>query len=113
MEAALKALADDRRRTILRLVWDDERSAGEIASHFDVSRPAISQHLAVMKGAGLIAERREGTFRYYSAHRERLEEIKQMIESFWDAGLGRLKREAERDERDARRKESRKVRKRP
>lgn len=113
MEAALKALADERRRAILRLVWDAERPAGEIAAHFDVSRPAISQHLSVLKEAGLVTERREGTFRFYSAERDRLDEVKRMIESFWDTGLARLKREAEREERAVRRKESRKRHKRP
>jgi len=54
MEAALRAIAEPRRRRILQLVSDEELSAGEIASHFDVSRPAISQHLTVLKGAGLV-----------------------------------------------------------
>jgi DNA-binding transcriptional ArsR family regulator len=57
MEAALRAIAEPRRREILRLVWDAERSAGEIAGHFDVSRPAISQHLRVLKEAELVSDR--------------------------------------------------------
>ena len=64
MEAALRAIAEPRRRTILRLVGSDELSAGEIASHFEITRPAVSQHLTVLKGAGLLTERREGTRRH-------------------------------------------------
>ena len=72
MEAALKAIGAPTRRAILRLVADDERSAGEIASHFDVTRPAISQHLTVLKEAGLVDERRNGTKRLYRARPEGL-----------------------------------------
>ena len=54
MEAALKAIAEPNRRRILFLVRDGELSAGEIASHFEVSRPAVSQHLTVLKEAGLV-----------------------------------------------------------
>ena len=99
MEAALKAIAEPRRREILRLVWDAERSAGDIADHFDVSRPAISQHLRVLKEADLIFERREGTKRFYRARPETLVEIRTFLESFWDDNLGALKRAAERQER--------------
>ena len=67
MEAAIRALAEPRRRRILELVRDGELTAGEIASTFDVSRPAVSQHLTVLKQAGLLAERREGTKRLYRA----------------------------------------------
>ena len=67
MEAALKAIAEPRRRQILTLVRDEELSAGEIAAQFDVSRPAVSQHLAVLKEAGLVDERRNGTRRMYRA----------------------------------------------
>ena len=102
MEAALKAIAEPRRRQILALVRDDELSAGEIAGHFDVTRPAISQHLNVLKEAGLVSERRNGTRRLYSARPEGLVEVKAFLDGFWDQRLAALKREAEREERTKR-----------
>ena len=75
MEGALKAIAAPRRREILSLVRADELSAGEIAAHFDVTRPAISQHLTVLKEAGLVSERRNGTRRLYKARPEGLIEV--------------------------------------
>jgi DNA-binding transcriptional ArsR family regulator len=99
MEAALKAIAAPHRRQILSLVRDDELSAGEIASHFDVTRPAVSQHLNVLKEAGLVSERRNGTRRLYRARPEGLVGVKQFLEEFWDPRLEALKREIEREER--------------
>ena len=99
MEAALKAIAAPRRRQILTLVRDGELSAGEIASHFDVTRPAVSQHLNVLKEAGLVSERRNGTRRLYRARPEGLVELKEFLEDFWDPRLEALKREAEKEER--------------
>jgi DNA-binding transcriptional ArsR family regulator len=99
MEAALKAIAAPRRREILTLVRDRELSAGEIAAHFDVTRPAVSQHLTVLKEAGLVSERRNGTRRLYQARPEGLDELKTFLEAFWDVRLEALKREAEREER--------------
>jgi len=99
MEPALKAIAEPRRRAILRLVRDEELSAGEIASHFDVTRPAVSQHLAVLKEAGLVRERRNGTRRLYMARPEGLAELRAFLEEFWGAKLETLKRDAEREER--------------
>ena len=98
MEAALKAIAGPRRRQILTLVRDGELSAGEIASHFDVTRPAVSQHLNVLKEAGLVSERRNGTRRLYRARPEGLAELKEFLEEFWDERLSALKREAEKEE---------------
>ena len=98
MEAALKAIAEPRRRQILVLVRDGELSAGEIAAHFDVTRPAVSQHLTVLKEAGLVTERREGTRRLYRVRPEGLNDLKQFLEEFWDERLSRLKRLAERKE---------------
>jgi DNA-binding transcriptional ArsR family regulator len=98
MEAALKAIAAPRRRQILALVRDGELSAGEIAEHFDVTRPAVSQHLTVLKEAGLVSERRNGTRRLYRARPEGLGELKAFLEGFWDNRLDALKREAEREE---------------
>ncbi len=102
MEAALKAIAEPRRRAILRLVWDAEMSAGEIASHFDVSRPAVSQHLGVLKEVGLVSERRNGTRRLYRARPEGLADLKAFLDEFWGDRLAALKREAEREERKIR-----------
>ena len=98
MEAALKAIAAEPRRRILTLVRDDELSAGEIASHFDVTRPAVSQHLNVLKEAGLVSERRNGTRRLYRARPEALADLKQFLEEFWSPRLDALKREAEKEE---------------
>jgi DNA-binding transcriptional ArsR family regulator len=103
MEAALKAIAEPRRRAILRLVRDEERTAGEIAEAFEVTRPAISQHLGVLKEAGLVNERREGTRRFYRARREGLQDLQRFLEEFWDDRLARLKEEAEHEERSGRR----------
>jgi DNA-binding transcriptional ArsR family regulator len=99
VEAALKAIAEPRRRAILGLVREGEPSAGEIASHFEVTRPAVSQHLNVLKEAGLVSERRNGTRRLYRARPEGLTELRDFLEGFWDARLEALKREAEKEER--------------
>src|SRR2546426_4331563 len=99
METALRAIAEPHRREILRLVWDAELAAGEIASHFEVTRPAVSQHLTVLKEAGLVDERRDGTRRLYRARPEGLAELREFLDGFWDERLEALKREAEREER--------------
>src|SRR5438552_10196156 len=99
MEIALRAIAEPHRREILRLVWDAELSAGEIASHFEVTRPAVSQHLTVLKEAGLVDERRDGTRRLYRARPEGLAELRAFLDEFWGDRLETLKREAEREER--------------
>jgi DNA-binding transcriptional ArsR family regulator len=78
---------------------NNEQSAGEIASHFDVTRPAISQHLTVLKEAGLLAERRDGTRRLYKARPEGLVEVRAFLDEFWGEGLERLKTVAEQDQR--------------
>lgn len=100
MEAALKAIAEPRRRAILRLVRDEERSAGDIASHFEVTRPAVSQHLTVLKEAGLVDERRNGTKRLYRARPEGLADLRAFLDEFWGDRLEALKREAEREEKE-------------
>ena len=98
MEAAIRAIAEPRRRAILRLVWSAELPAGEIASHFEISRPAISQHLRVLKNADLISERREGTRRLYRARHETLQELRSFLEGFWDERLAMLKHAVEQEE---------------
>jgi uncharacterized protein YndB with AHSA1/START domain/DNA-binding transcriptional ArsR family regulator len=95
MEAALQAIAEPRRRQILALIRADELSAGEIAGHFMVTWPAISQHLRVLKAAGLVTERRVGTRRLYRARPEGLKELLTFLEGFWDERLTALKRVAE------------------
>ena len=94
----MKAIAAPRRRLILSLVLERELSAGEIAAHFDVTRPAVSQHLNVLKEAGLVSERRNGTRRLYRARPEALAELKSFLEAFWDERLEALKQEAEKEE---------------
>ncbi len=91
----LRALAEPRRREILRLVRDEELTVGEIASQFDLTGPAISQHLKVLREAGLLNERRVGTRRYYRARPEGFAEVVAFVEQFWDERLPRLKRQAE------------------
>jgi DNA-binding transcriptional ArsR family regulator len=103
MEAALKAIAEPRRRAILILVRDQERTAGDIAAQFDVTRPAVSQHLRVLKEAELVSERRDGTRRYYLARPETIRDLQRFLEEFWDEGLDRLKAAAEWEERRKRR----------
>jgi DNA-binding transcriptional ArsR family regulator len=98
VDAALKALAEPRRRRIFALVGERELSAGEIAGHFDVTRPAISQHLNVLKEAGLVDERRDGTRRLYQARPEGLAELKEFLDGFWGERLEALKDQAERKE---------------
>jgi DNA-binding transcriptional ArsR family regulator len=103
MEAVLRAIAAPARREILRLVRHRELSAGQIASHFDVSRPAISQHLTVLRRAGLVNERRDGNRRLYRTRPEALADVRLFIEEFWIDHLARLKQAAEEEEKGARR----------
>ncbi len=94
--AVLNALADPRRRAILHLVRDVERPSGDIAAQFpDVTGPAISQHLKVLRQAGLLAERRAGTRRLYRARPEGLRELRLWLREFWDDALEELKDAAE------------------
>lgn len=95
VDLVARALAAPRRREILGLVRSDELSAGEIASRFDVSRPAISQHLSALREAGLLSERREGTRRLYRAQPEALAGLRDFLNEFWTDRLERLKLAAE------------------
>ncbi len=103
MDRALQAIAEPRRRTILRLVRDRELPAGEIAARFDVTRPAISQHLRVLKEAGLVTERRDGTRRLYRARPEGLVELREFLAEFWEGRLRLLADAAEEEERSSKR----------
>jgi DNA-binding transcriptional ArsR family regulator len=97
MDAQLRALAEPTRRAIFELVAEGELAAGDIARRFDVTRPAISQHIGVLKEAGLLAERREGVRRLYSANVSGLVGLKQFVDRFWAVGLGNLKTAVERE----------------
>src|SRR5215471_15874848 len=98
MDLALRALAEPRRRDILALIRDRELAAGEIASRFDVTRPAISQHLAVLRDAGLLTERRDGARRLYRARPDGAAELRAWLDVLWADGLARLKEAAEQEE---------------
>jgi DNA-binding transcriptional ArsR family regulator len=96
-DAVLRALAEPRRQAILRLVRDKPRSVGEIAAHFDVTQQAVSQHLQVLREAGLVAVRSEGQRRLYVVRPEGLETLEAFLAELWPAGLQRLKRAVETD----------------
>src|SRR5439155_10573249 len=102
MQSVVQALSEPRRREILRLVRDRELAAGEIAARFEVTRPAISQHLTLLKKAGLVTERREGTRRLYRARPEGLAELRSFLDGFWADSLDRLKVAAEVEQRKGR-----------
>jgi DNA-binding transcriptional ArsR family regulator len=96
VDAVLKALAEPRRRAILRLVWSQELPATDIADRFrDVTRPAISQHLAVLKDADLVIERRQGTRRLYRANIGTVADLRSFLDQYWTSGLERLRDVAE------------------
>jgi DNA-binding transcriptional ArsR family regulator len=99
VQQTLDAIASPRRREMLRLVWDRELSAGEIASHFDVSWPAVSQNLNVLREAGLVSERREGRRRLYRAEPRALGPLAEALREMWKSDLKSLKLEVERGRR--------------
>lgn len=86
----LQVIAEPRRREILSLVWDEELAAGEIASHFDVTFGAISQHLAVLRDAGFVAVRRQGNRRFYLARKGELGPLRPVLEAMWQRTLDDL-----------------------
>ena len=96
----LQVIAAPRRLRILELVWDQELSAGQIAAHFEVSWPAVSQHLRVLKEAGFLVERRQGTSRIYRTDQAALGSLRSVVEDHWRHGLGRVKDLAEAEQRD-------------
>jgi DNA-binding transcriptional ArsR family regulator len=95
MDAVLAAIAEPNRRAILQLVGQREMAAGEIAAQFAVTRPAVSQHLSVLKGVGLLDERREGTRRLYRLRPEGLVELRAFLAELWPDALQRFKAAAE------------------
>lgn len=94
-DAVLRALADPHRRQIMRLVQYTELPAGEIAARFTLTQQAVSQHIGVLKQAGLLSERREGTRRLYTLRHESLEPVRQLLAEFWPDALSRLKKAVE------------------
>ena len=98
----LLALADPTRREIFERLAEGPAAVGEMAAELPVSRPAVSQHLTVLKEAGLVHERRNGTRRLYVVRPEGFNEVKSFLEGFWDERLEALKREAEREEKKKR-----------
>ena len=96
-----EAIAQPKRREILRLLASGETSAGDIASRFDISQPAVSQHLKVLREAGLVSERRSGTRRLYRVRPEGLADLHGFLAEVLPAGLDRLRRAAEAEQRRA------------
>jgi DNA-binding transcriptional ArsR family regulator len=90
MDVTLRALANPARRAMLELVWDAERTSSEIAEAVGATRPATSQHLKVLRDAGLVQVRADGSQRLYRVDSERLAEVRAALEGFWGARLGRL-----------------------
>jgi len=95
MDDVLGAIAEPKRRAILRLVADRELAAGDIAGRFSVTRPAISQHLGVLRDAGLVVERRVGTRRLYRLRPEGLGELRAFLGELWPDAMQRFKAAAE------------------
>ena len=98
-DAVLRALADQHRRQILRLVRGGELAAGEIASHFDSTQQAVSHHLQVLSRAGLLRERRDGARRLYALDPRGLDPVREMLSELWPAALERLKYVVEEEQR--------------
>jgi DNA-binding transcriptional ArsR family regulator len=96
----LQVIAARQRLRILELLWDQELAAGDIAAQFEVSWSAVSQHLRVLRTAGFIVQRREGTSRIYRADKAALGTLRAVVEEHWRQGLGRVKDLAEAEHRD-------------
>lgn len=96
-DAVLRALAEPQRRRILGLVADGEQPAGAIAEHFDITPQAVSQHLRVLKEAGLLHERREGTRRLYALRPDAIDSVRAFLDELWPSSLARLKATVEAD----------------
>lgn len=92
MQEVLDAISSPRRREILRLVWDRELAAGDIAARFEVTWPAVSQNLRILRDAGLVIERREANRRLYRADPSALGSFRAALEEMWSRDLDRLRR---------------------
>lgn len=98
MDAVARAVAEPRRRAILDVLNGEELTVGEIAVQFEITRPAISQHLRVLREADLVSVRNEGARRYYRAKPEAMSELRGWLDEFWVDGLQCLKREVEQEQ---------------
>lgn len=98
MGSPWKAMADDHRRQILLMLNKGEKTPSEIADSFDFSMPALSSHLKVLRDAGLVSERKEGQFKFYSVERAKMSEMLQFFDMFWDDRLTSLKEYVENKE---------------
>ena len=87
---SLTALSDPSRRAVFERVVGGPRSVGEIARGLPISRPAVSQHLKVLRDAGLVREQREGTRRIYSADAKALGELRAYVDEMWQTALGKF-----------------------
>jgi DNA-binding transcriptional ArsR family regulator len=101
-EEALNALGDPTRRAIFEQLVEGPKPVGELAKTLPVSRPAVSQHLRVLKGAGLVSERPEGTRRVYRVDPHGIVALRAYFEGFWDRALAAFQAEAEEQERSKR-----------
>lgn len=95
-ERVFAALHDPTRRAVLEKLRDGPRPVGEIARNLPVTRPAVSQHLKILKDAGLVADRSEGTRRIYSIDPQGLGAMRAWLDQFWDAALTAFAAEIER-----------------
>ncbi|MEM7442983.1 MAG: metalloregulator ArsR/SmtB family transcription factor [Pseudomonadota bacterium] len=91
MDAQLRAIADPTRRAILYRAWDKEVTAGDIAAGFDLTRPAVSQHLKTLAEAGLLTIRREGTKRLCKTDQREMQKLRKFLDGFWEGRLDTLK----------------------
>ena len=97
-QRSLHALGDPTRRAVFEELRDGPRAVGEIAARLPVSRPAVSQHLRVLKEAGLVTERQNGTRRLYRVDPHGLAELREYLELFWEEALASFKAAAEKEE---------------
>jgi DNA-binding transcriptional ArsR family regulator len=95
VEEPLRAIANARRRAMLELIWDAERSAGDIARGTGLSPAATSQHLRVLLDAGLVSVRADANRRLYRAEPRRVAEVRAALEAFWGDRLARLREDVE------------------
>jgi len=101
VEPALIAIANPVRRRLLELVWDAERTPSDLAERLGLTRPATSQHLRVLRDAGLVDVRSQGGHRYYTVREAQVQAVREFLEGFWGTRLGALRAAAERDHRHA------------
>lgn len=98
-QAVLEAVSSPRRREILRVIWNEERSSGDIAKQFDASWPSISRSLRELREAGVVRERRDGQQRLYKADRRALRPLERFLTQLWETGLDKIAADLERKKR--------------